>query len=73
MIQALVDESLSLASSDQRDSIMVENQFNAVLVENEFNVGQTKLTAYLLIIPSAESVIVLAESIDKARAICFGE
>lgn len=73
MIQALLDESISLLSSDQRGSIMVENEFNAILVDNELNAGQIKLTAYLLIIPSAESVNVLVESIDKARAICFGE
>ena len=62
MIQSLLDEALAQMSS----------QAQAVfLVENEFTVKGRQLVTYLLIVPSAESINTLVDSIEQARAVCY--
>ena len=62
MIQSLLDEALAQMSS----------QAQAVfLVENEFTVKGRRLVTYLLIVPSAESIDTLVDSIEQARAVCY--
>jgi len=63
MIQALLDE--SLAEGNLEDS-------GTIMVESAFMVGAEQIISYLLLVPSAESVKVLARSITDARAACFG-
>ena len=63
MIQSLLDEVL----------IQMSSQMQAVLlVENEFTMEERRLVTYLLIVPSAESIQTLVDSIEQARAVCYG-
>lgn len=58
MIQSLLDEAL-VALSCQVQA--------AILIENEFIVEKERIRAFLLVIPSVESVKILANSIGQAR------
>ena len=58
MVQAVLDE------------ILIELNYRtemSIAVENEFTIGQYPVKTYLLVIPSADSVGVLANSIEQAR------
>ena len=58
MIQSLLDESLATLSHQVQ---------TAVLIENRIYVGAEGITTFLLLVPSAESVNTLVDSIAQAR------
>ena len=58
MVQAVLDEMLIELSYSAETSIAVEN---------EFMIGKHALKVYLVLIPTAESIGVLASSIEQAR------
>lgn len=58
MIQALLDESLINLSRQVR---------HLIVAENEFIVKEKSIKTFMMIIPSAESIKILADSIDKAK------
>ena len=60
MVQAVLDEILIELSCSTEISIAVEN---------EFMIGEYPIKAYLLVIPSAGSIGVLANSIEQARQV----
>ena len=60
MVQAVLDEILIELSCSTEISIAVEN---------EFIIGKYPVKAYLLVIPSQESVGVLTDSIEQARQV----
>ena len=64
MIQSLLDESLITLGSQAQTMI---------LVENEFIVEEKHIRTFLLMIPSAESVKTLVDSIGEARKAMRGE
>jgi chemotaxis protein CheC len=63
MILSLLDEVI-IHVSPARQAVL--------LIENEFNAGNEQLKTYLMIVPSNESIKTLVDSIEQARAVCYG-
>ncbi len=61
MVQSVMDESIAAQSMNSARIILIENTF-------DFRVTNKKFTAYLLVIPSAEFIDNLVNSIGQARA-----